>query len=65
MLTTLTDLMPLEDAAKLLRCHKETLLRAIRAGQLEAVKLGKTYRVTEQGLQRYVESLTVNTKGIN
>ena len=46
----------LEDAATQLNIHKQTLLRAIKKGQLKAYQIGKGYRVTEETLQQYIEN---------
>lgn len=54
------EYMNLDEAARLLSVHKTTLLRAIAAGKLEAIRLSKGYRVTKIALQKYIDSLTVN-----
>ncbi len=54
------QLIKLGDAAKRLNVEKITLLRAIADGKLEAVKLGRSYQVTEPMLEKYVKSLIVN-----
>ncbi|MBG0777490.1 MAG: helix-turn-helix domain-containing protein [Desulfovibrionaceae bacterium] len=43
----------LAEAAGLLSCHKETIRRAIKAGELRAAKLGKEYRVSKADLEHY------------
>lgn len=43
----------LAEAADLLRCHKETLRRAILDGSLQAAKLGRSYRISRLDLQTF------------
>jgi excisionase family DNA binding protein len=50
----------LEEAAKELGIKKITLLRAIASGKLEAIKLGRGYKVTRAALQKYIDGQTVN-----
>lgn len=54
------QLITLKDAAERLHVEKITLLRAIADGKLEAIKLGRSYQVTEPMLEKYVKSLMVN-----
>lgn len=41
------------EAANLLRCHKETLRRAILEGGLQAARLGRGYRISRADLQKF------------
>ncbi len=41
----------------MLSCDKETLRRAIRAGELQAARLGRTYRISRADLQVFWKSL--------
>lgn len=41
----------LAEAAELLSCHKETLRRAIQAGELQAARLGREYRISRADLE--------------
>lgn len=43
----------LAEAAALLSCHRETLRRAIRRGDLKASKIGRDYRISRLDLERY------------
>jgi excisionase family DNA binding protein len=43
----------ISEAAKLLSCHPETLRRAIHNGALQALKLGKGYRISRYDLQAF------------
>ena len=59
-------LITLKEAADQLNVQKITLLRAIDAGRLQAIKLGRSYQFTQAMLDAYVESLMVNTvKAVN
>lgn len=54
------ELIELEDAAKQLGIKKITLLREIARGKLEAIRLGRGYKVTKTALQKYIDGQTVN-----
>ena len=43
----------LAEAADVLSCHKETLRRAIQAGELRAARLGREYRISRADLQAF------------
>lgn len=43
----------LGEAASVLSCHKETLRRAIQAGELQAARLGREYRISRIDLQAF------------
>ncbi|CAK7030944.1 MAG: hypothetical protein DELT_02785 [Desulfovibrio sp.] len=43
----------LAEAATVLSCHKETLRRAIGAGELQAARLGREYRISRADLQAF------------
>ena len=43
----------LMEAADVLSCHKETLRRAIQAGELQAARLGREYRISRADLQAF------------
>lgn len=51
--------MTLKDAAKLVNVEPVTLRRAIKAGELEAVELGRGYQVTREALQAWIDSKKV------
>lgn len=54
-----TNYISVSDAARQLKIHPTTLLRAIKAGDLEAIKLGSHYRLTEEALQAYIVLKTI------
>ena len=43
----------LAEAAQLLRCHTETVRKAILEGSLQAAKLGRGYRISRADLQKF------------
>lgn len=43
----------LAEAAQLLRCHADTLRRAVHDGQLRAARLGRGYRLSRPDLQEF------------
>jgi len=41
-----TPLLTVDEAATYANCHRETILRMIRRGDLAALKVGTTYRIS-------------------
>lgn len=52
------EYLTVEEAADVLRVHWQTVLEYIRSGQLEAGKVGKSYRVTSQALLAFLRERT-------
>jgi len=52
-------LLPLNEVSERTALSRSTIYREIDAGRLVAVKIGKSVRVTESELRRYIESLQV------
>lgn len=50
------------EVAKRLEIHRETVLRAIRAKQLRAVKIGQGLRITESDIADYEKKRTVGVE---
>ena len=50
------SLLSTASAAALAGCHRVTIVRAIQAGELEAVRLGRTgdYRVAVDAIERWL-----------
>jgi excisionase family DNA binding protein len=61
---TFGDLITLDEAAKLLDIGKITLLRAVQANELEASKIGHSYRTTKKALQEYVNRKTIKVEEV-
>ena len=49
------EYLTVEEAADVLRLHWQTVLEYIRSGQLEAGKIGKSYRVSSQALLDFLQ----------
>ena len=47
----LPQLLTVDQAAAYLQCHRVTILRAIRRGEIAALKIGNTYRVSVDEFQ--------------
>jgi len=48
-----------EQIAKLLKVHWQTILNYIKRGKLKAMRLGRGYRISKEALDRFIE---INTK---
>lgn len=46
--------LSVEEVAKLLQVHSNTIRRAIREKQLRANKIGKNWRITREAVEEYV-----------
>lgn len=44
----------LDEVAEILKVTKRTLYNYLKAGTLPAVKIGKSYRITEANLQEFI-----------
>lgn len=45
-----------EQVAKLLQVHWQTVLNYIKNGKLKAVKLGKGYRISKEALDHFIKT---------
>ena len=52
-----------QEVADLLKLHWQSVLTYIKNGDLEAVKLGKGYRISQQALDTFIAKRTTKTKG--
>jgi len=52
-----------EEAAKELGVHWQTVLNCIKRGELEAVKMGRGYRIAPEALKAFIERRTTGQKG--
>ena len=50
------ELLRVEDLAKTVGVHMETIKRYIRAGKLKARKIGKRYYVSKESLKEFVNA---------
>ena len=52
-----------QEVADLLKLHWQSVLTYIKNGELEAVKLGKGYRISQQALDTFIAKRTTKMKG--
>jgi excisionase family DNA binding protein len=52
-----------QEVADLLKLHWQSVLTYIKKGELEAVKLGKGYRISQQALDAFIAKRTTKMKG--
>ena len=57
---TTPQLLTVAEVADLFRVSSMTVYRLIRNGELPAVRVGRSYRVTESDLQAYLEAQVVD-----
>ena len=57
------ELLTVEDVAKKLGVSTTKVYRMIRSGQLEAVNLGRLYRITPDAYERMLDRLSGNVCG--
>jgi excisionase family DNA binding protein len=48
-------LITAEEIAKFFNVHLDTVLKWINAGLIEAIKINRTYRITEEELTAFIE----------
>ena len=51
----------LDELAELLKVTKRTLYNYVRSGKLEAVKVGREWRVTEDQLKHFLEEQSTSS----
>ena len=49
----------IREVAMLLKLHYHTVNNLIKKGELEAIKIGNQYRITEEALQEYLKTHTI------
>ena len=52
--------LTVEQVAELLQVHWQTVLNYIKSGKLEAVRLGKGYRIPEEAINKFVKKNKTN-----
>ena len=50
------DFLTVEQVAKKLQVHWQTVLNYIKDGKLKALKLGKGYRISQEDLRRFIKT---------
>jgi len=53
---TNSNLLTPEQVAGILQVHILTIYSYIREGRLDAIRLGRSYRITHQDLEQFIES---------
>ncbi len=48
------NFLTVEQVAELLQVHWQTVLNYIKSGKLEALRLGKGYRISKEALEKFV-----------
>jgi excisionase family DNA binding protein len=51
-----------QEVSTLLQVHWQSVLNYIKKGDLEALKLGKGYRISQESLDKFVALRSTNTK---
>lgn len=49
------EFFTVEEVARMLKLHWQTVLTYIKTGKLHAVKMGKGYRITKEDLDKFIE----------
>ena len=58
MLNNTKDILTIKDLQKLLNIGKNTALRLVQSGDVEAFKVGRQWRVTRDGIYNLIETNT-------
>ena len=56
-------LLTVSEVCEAMRVSNMTVYRLIKSGELPAIRLGKTYRVLESDVERYLSGLLVKVEG--
>ena len=56
------NLLTPEQVAGILQVHILTIYGYIREGKLAAIRLGRSYRITPQDLEQFIESNRINNQ---
>jgi acetyl-CoA synthetase len=51
----MTEYLTVQEIAKMLKVHEQTVFRWIREGKLESVKIGSNLRITQEQLNKFIE----------
>jgi excisionase family DNA binding protein len=50
----MTEYLTVQEIAKMLKVHEQTVFRWIREGKLESVKIGSNLRITREQLDEFI-----------
>ena len=50
------EIYTVEEIAKLLQLHRNSIVKLIRAKKLQSIKIGKLYRITDRQLEKFLNS---------
>lgn len=62
---TTPQLLTVAEVAELFRVSSMTVYRLIRNGELPAVRVGRSYRVSEEDLQSYLQAQVVDPADVD
>ena len=54
MLNNTKDILTLKDLQVLLHIGKNTALRLVQSGEIEAFRVGKQWRITQNSIKKYI-----------
>ncbi len=54
MLSNTKDILTLKELQELLHIGKNTALRLVQSGEIEAFKVGKQWRITQNSIRKYI-----------
>lgn len=57
MLNNAKDILTLKDLQELLNIGKNTALRLVQSGEIEAFRVGKQWRVSKENVAKYVRRM--------
>lgn len=57
MLNNTKDILTLKELQKLLHIGKNTALRLVQSGEIEAFRVGKQWRVSKESVAKYVRRM--------
>ena len=57
------DLLTVSEVAETMRVSNMTVYRLIKSGQLAAIRVGKSYRIREDDVDRFLSEQSVNVDG--
>ena len=57
MLNNTKDILTLKDLQELLHIGKNTALRLVQSGEIEAFRVGKQWRVSKESVAKYIRRM--------